>query len=690
MVRVTAALAGHSWVALKELLNDLDTADADIVYKMIADDRLHVRLARDLLTEPERCIVFRDHSAAEAYQAHLDSQSAPALPALQTLALSIGQSIRWDGKVWKILNVGDEDVFFEDSERVITSLRKTVLAQFVKEGVITGLPPGTTMERDKANEIVGSASPRDTEVAMHRYRCLFPEKFDGPPPKSCDRARRKWRSLFKRGLELYGSGMLGLLPKIHLRGNRTRRLDQGVIDIMNAVIDELFAKPGERTLVSCWGDVRNRCEEAGLLQPSEIAFRDEIKRRNRQGLVEAREGEKAAYSTSEFYWHLDQATPRHGERPFEIGHIDHTQVDLQFVGSRKGEKLGKAWLTVLLDANSRMVLAWVLLFDAPSYRSCMAVIRDCIRRHGRIPKTIVVDKGSDFQSTYFEVLIARLESHKKTRPGSKPRFGSVIERFFGMSNTDFVHNLRGNNQALQKPRQMSKGHDPKGLAVWTLPDFNKAFERFLDQVYGEMEHSALGMSPKEAFSVGQAQSGMRKHVLIPYTRDLIIMCLPSTPKGTATVDSGRGIKIGYVYYWTPAFKDPKLTRTSVPVRYDPYDISVAFAWLKNHWAPCQSEYAGEFQGRSEKEIAIATLELRARAKRTGERRAINAAIIAKHLRSTCATEKTLEQRLRDQEHQSAHQLQVIQRPQASLASVVESFEERTWATASTKIFGELL
>lgn len=687
-LRVREVVGGRAWMPLKELLESLAVADADTVFKLIADELLYVQLDIDLLSEPERALVFRDRLAAEVYRIHLNSLAQPALPALQTLAVAPGQSMLWDGKLWRILNVGNEDIYFEDSERVICSLPRQTFEQLVKDSVITGLPSGTILDRDQADEIVRRASPRDFEHAMYRYRCLFPETCEGDVPVSCERARRKWRALYNRGQELYGSGLLGLLPKIHLRGNRDRRLDQRVIEIMDEVITDLFAKPGERTLVSCWGEASKRCEEEGLLAPSEVAFRDQIKRRKTHQLTVSREGEKAAYSNSEFYWRIDQSTPRHGERPFQIGHIDHTQIDLQFVGSRKGENLSKAWLTVLLDAFTRMVLAWVVLFDEPSYRSCMAVTRECIRRHGRIPKTLVLDKGPEFEGVYFETLLARLESHKKTRPGSKPRFGSVIERFFGMSNDAFIHNLQGNNQALQKPRQLSKSHDPRDLAVWTLPTFRESFDGFLEQVYGVMEHPALGMSPKDAMAVGLAQSGLRRHVLIPYSRDLTILCLPSTPKGTAKIDSGRGIKVGYIYYWSPAFRDPALAGKSVPVRYDPFDLSVAFAWLKDHWEPCQSEYASVFQGRSEKEIATATQELRACAKRTGERRAINAKLIAEYLRGAAITEKTLEQQRRDLENQAAQEFQVMPRKSIKAADI-RDLEKATWTNLEFKCFGEL-
>lgn len=641
--QVRNVFAQNAWVKLKDLVDALPS-ESDTVYKMVADGMLYVDLEKFRLAEPERTLVFRDRLSADAHRIHVASTQVPAIGDIRPVKVARGQTLVWDGRPWRILNVGDEDVYMEDEEKAISSLRRPVLEQMVRDGVIKGLPTDVQSDRHKAEEMVRRASPQDYEHALYRYRCIFPDRADGVLAQASDRALRKWRALYRKSAELFGSGFLGLLPKIHLRGNRQRKLDDAVIAIMDEAIDELYAKPGEKTLVTCWGQVRNACKDRGLLPPSEIAFRAQVKRRRENDLKEAREGRKAAYPQQEFFWRLERTTPRHGERPYEIAHIDHTELDLQFVGSRKGEKLGKAWLTVMIDAHTRMILAWVILFEEPSYRSCMMVIRECVRRHGRVPKYIVVDQGSEFEGIYFEVLLARLESHKKTRPASRPRFGSIIERFFGMSNDAFVHNLKGNNQALQKPRQLVKEHDPRELAVWTLPEFREAFEGFIDRVYAEMEHPALGMSPKEAMAVGLVQSGMRAHSVIPYGRDFVIMCLPSTRKGTAKVDTGRGVKIGYIYYWTPEFRDPRQARQDVPVRYDPFDVSVAYVWLKDHWVLCRSERAEDFEGWSEKEIQDATRELRARKRHTGERRAINAEIIARYLKEMAGTEKHLAMR----------------------------------------------
>src|SRR5215472_491707 len=85
-------------------------------------------------------------------------------------------------------------------------------------------------------------------------------------------------------------------------------------------------------------------------------------------------------------------TPRHGDRPWEIVHLDHTELDIELVSSL-GTPLGRPYATFATDAYSRRLLACYLSFDPPSYRSCMMVLRACVRRHQRFPQMVVVDGG---------------------------------------------------------------------------------------------------------------------------------------------------------------------------------------------------------------------------------------------------------------------------------------------------------
>ena len=252
--------------------------------------------------------------------------------------------------------------------------------------------------------------------------------------------------------------------------------------------------------------------------------------------------------------------------PYAVGHIDHTELDIELVCSRTGQPLGRPWATLLTDAFSRRVLAVSLTFDRPSYRACMLILRECVRRHSRLPQTVVVDGGAEFASVYFETLLARYECTKKTRPGAQPRFGSVCERLFGATNTRFVHNLLGNTQLLAHVRQVTTAVDPKGQACWTLDRLYARLCEWAYEVYDTLTHAALGQTPRAAFLAGLAQGGPRRHRLIPYDDDFRLVTLPTTRKGTAQVEPRLGVKIHAIYYWADALRDPAVEKTQVPVR----------------------------------------------------------------------------------------------------------------------------
>jgi len=75
------------------------------------------------------------------------------------------------------------------------------------------------------------------------------------------------------------------------------------------------------------------------------------------------------------------------------------------------------------------------------------------------------------------------------------------------------------------------------------------------------------------------------------------------------ISSARGVKIHRTYYWSDALRDLELKRKQLDVRYDPFDASIAYAFVRGQWVQCNSEYYAVLHGRSEKEIFLATKEL---------------------------------------------------------------------------------
>jgi len=362
-----------------------------------------------------------------------------------------------------------------------------------------------------------------------------------------------------------------------------------------------------------------------------------------------RKGRRAAYRLEPSYWELTLTTPRHGDRPFHICHIDHTELDVELVCSSTGRNLGRPWLTILIDAFSRRVSALFLSFDPPSYRACMMVLRECVRRHGRLPQVIVVDGGKEFESLYFETLLARYECTKKTRPPAQARFGSVCERIFGTTNTQLIYNLLGNTQITKEARVVTASVDPKGHAVWTLGRLHDRLCEWAYELYDTTVHPALGQSPRDCFVDGMARTGFRNHRVIRYDDAFRMMTFPSTTKGTALVSPGKGVKINHLFYWSSVFRDPTIEQTGVPIRYDPYDAGIAYAYVGNRWVTCCSEQYAVFRGRSEREMMLATAELRKRLRHRSVNTQLTARKLADFVASIEAEEALLLQRLRDAE-----------------------------------------
>jgi len=291
--------------------------------------------------------------------------------------------------------------------------------------------------------------------------------------------------------------------------------------------------------------------------------------------------------------------------------LDHLLVDLELCDSMTDKPMGKCWLTLLILSNPRRIAAFYLTFDPPSYRSCMMVLRLCVKRYGRLPTAITVDGGSEFRSVYFEKLLALYKVRKQSRPSSEPRFGSPLERLFGTLETEFIYHLLGNTQATKEPRTNTRATDPRRHAIWTLEQLAERLSQWVDEEYDTMRHPALGQSPREAYEQSLQRDGERKHKLIPYDDVFEKATFPTTRKGKAIVQPGQGVRMNYLDYWCEEMRDGDVENTEVPVCFDPFDASVGYAYINKQWRKCDCPQ-DEFSGCSERELHILTEEFRQR------------------------------------------------------------------------------
>ena len=568
----------------------------DDIYALIATGELYVDLGQAPLAEPSLVRVFTSWESAEGFGHIAQTLGSRTDDAYGGFCIRPGHTITWDGRPWMVVNLGESTTALLGEDKALTELPTSVFEELIKQGRIQHSPaqdPGCRREP----VALAAASEEDLRVANRRFDAVLcrlrGEAALGNNEVSA-RTLRLWVSRYRKAEAYFGSGYLGLLPRRREQGNRRSKLSAAARTLLLEAVEYDYETVKQKTRLACWAALKSRCDDRAIAAPSYGTFCTAVRRRDKFTQVLKRMGRRAAYKHEPPYWELDRKTPRHGDRPFEIAHVDHTQVDVQVVCSRTGHKLGRPWLTLMTDAFSRRVLATYVTFDAPSYRSCMMALRDCVRRFAHLPDVLVVDGGREFNSVFFEALLARYECIKKTRPPAKARFGSVVERLFGTVNTQFIHNLQGTTQITRNVRQVTRSVDPKNQAVWHLPALYNALCQYFYSVYDTADHPALGQSPREAYVLGLKTTGYRFARLISYDQGFLMSTLPTTPKGTARVQSGRGMKIRSVYYWCDEFRAPEIEGTQVPVRYDPFDVGTAYGFVRNRWVPCRSEYLQRF------------------------------------------------------------------------------------------------
>jgi putative transposase len=635
-------------LTLLELLEGLEGGTVDDVYFLIATDQLYVDLSQTPLADPQHVHVFLDREQAEAYVA-LSQSSGHLFPhAASPCTLTAGMLLWWDGKPWRVLKLGKTAVTLLSPDKQLVDLPLEVFEALLKQKKVTvATPLSEDVHRVEEHELLKQASPRQLEIATERYKLLG--RAGAETGSVSLRTARRWREEFRKAEALYGHGFIGLIPQWNRSGNRLPRISQAAEALLEKYIMQYYETLKQQPMTTVYALLEREAEAHHIPVPSYRTFSRRVKERPRQQQVLKRQGPRAAAQAEPFYWEREQTTPRHADRPWELVHLDHTELDLELVSARTGRPLGRPWATFMTDAFSRRLLVVYLTFDPPSYRSCMMALRECVWRYGRFPQTLIVDGGPDFRSVYFEALLAYYSCTKASRPWAKPRYGSVVERLFGTANTQFVHTLTGNTQITKHVPQVTKSVDPKQHAIWTLGELYRYLTMWAYDVYDMTPHPALDMAPREAFQRGLAQSGARTHCAIDYDDTFRFFSLPTTPKGTALVEPGRGIKINYIYYWSDEFRPASIERTQLPVRYDPFDISVAYAFLQGRWIPCISEYYLQFKGHSERELRLATTELRKRLQEQAKNQAVTAKRLGEFLASAEAEEVLLAQRQRDAE-----------------------------------------
>ncbi len=650
---VLESLQAYPGVSVQSLLDAHPGLPVDVVWAMLTKQCLFTDLSAASLMSWDQVFLYR--SAAEVPAANGARHDGKE-------AIPLASRLLWDGRLWEA-EVQDTTVVLRPESGAPFTLASEHFQRLLNEGVIKPERLETPSPlRDSTRDILSHAGPKALEAANRRWREILAYT-RGEAITVTVRSVQNWMAAFRRAEAESGCGYLGLLDQVARRGNRNARVPDASKQLLEEFLTTHYAQPVAKRAAAVYRLYREECQKQGLAPIGERTFYRERARFTTQEVTTLRRGKRAAYASQPFFYYLDQTTPRHGGRPFARAHLDHTELDLVLVSSVTGKPLARPWATFMTDAYSRRVLACYVTFDPPSYRSAMMAFRLCVQRYGRLPQELVVDQGPEFGSVYFQSLLTRCLVTQLDRPPHQPRFGSVVERLFGTATTELLNQLRGNTQASKTPRHMTRDVDPKRLAVWTLERFASRLSEYVHEVYDQMDHPALGQSPRESYAQGMTLAGSRSHCLIPYSEDFLMLTRPSTATGTVKIHPSRGITVNGLHYWHESMRSPDQSGRLVPVRYEPFDMGFVYAYIGGQWLECIADAFASVHGRSEREWNLILDEWREQQRQHDQKRiTLNGPLLAQFLQTMMNDEALLLQRQRDLEEQTQREALLLKRP----------------------------
>lgn len=315
----------------------------------------------------------------------------------------------------------------------------------------------------------------------------------GDAPSSVSRTTM-WR--LRRRLHSSGGDPLALLPQHWKKGNRKRRIVGEDLAMVTSAIQRHYLSSTSPTYSFAYDQylldhAEAKSKGTTLQRPTSInTFIRECKSEDPSRAGKARGGRRLAYAVM----HATDPSVRQlkASRAFERAHVDHQQLDRHVVvyGTGKKSLTKRPWITVMRDEFSGAILGLAISINSPSKFRCQAVLRDCARRHGRLPECLVSDNGGDFHSEYFEIFLAQRGITKQTRPPEFAKGGGEIESAFA-SLSSFIKFTAGGTYNDARGRKISSSHRGKTAAVFDLIDTYRQVDDYFFRTFNSAPKAQL-------------------------------------------------------------------------------------------------------------------------------------------------------------------------------------------------------
>lgn len=218
--------------------------------------------------------------------------------------------------------------------------------------------------------------------------------------------------------------------------------------------------------------------------------------------------------------------------------IDHTPLDLIVIDSLTKLPLGRPWLTMAIDAYSRMVVGFYISFNAPSSHGVLQCLRRAILPKDEwlarfpdikgqwpaygIPLLIAVDNGTDLHSDALRAACLEMGIQILFCGSKTPQHKGGIERYFRTMNMGLIHRLPGTVFSNIGMRGDYPAEDKAAIDMETLVHL---LTKWVVEIYNVSPHRGIGGRPLDRW----LESADRRIIELPvYPQQLeVITGIPS-------------------------------------------------------------------------------------------------------------------------------------------------------------------
>jgi putative transposase len=356
------------------------------------------------------------------------------------------------------------------------------------------------------------------------------------------------------------------------------RLDPEVLAVVQRCIRDFYLTPQKLSVTAVHKQIERACRAAGLATPHITTVKRRIGHLPVSLRMRAREGAEAARK---------RLAPVPGsldtEYPLDVVQIDHTLMDVVVVDDDMRRSIGRVWLTLVFDVDSRMVCGFWISPEPPSTTSVALALAHAVLPKAPwleqnklalpwpaagLPRCLHVDNAREFHSTALKRACQQHGIVLRHRPVAQPHWGGHIERMMGTLMRR-IHELPGTTFSNIRDRGDA---DPEANAVLTLSELQRIFALEVLGRYHNEVHSTLGIPPLAAWA--ERLDRRPSPPVIPHDpREFLCSFLPFKE---VTIRR-EGIRLHNIFYYDDVLttwlgKDTRRMR----VKYDPRDLSCVY------------------------------------------------------------------------------------------------------------------